>query len=316
VEFHSVADARSALRKAEVLGEQCTVSSQRFVVDFADLNAFPISDKSSLQFRDDVRTKIFRTYRDQRYYTSHELVNEELPPGYELPQIDDAPKTMAPSATTVEAPTLKKRAKESDKAAEPKVKKAKTETTLPGQFATWTRKQAELRAEEAMDLDPASTNIDARQSFLILTRMSTAGEAKSAENSTSEPPEDPQIHAICFLCATSFPQSNVIAHLTQSPLHRQRLEDTHMLDSAYTLMKSLNVSAEQTYKVPHDLITNAGESGQEYLDRAKLRREAEKQRRRELKAQAKSAPKIRMVLGGNGNNNTNNTNNADEDDHG
>jgi hypothetical protein len=89
-----------------------------------------------------------------------------------------------------------------------------------------------------------------------------------------------------------------------------------MLDSAYTLMKSLNISAEQTYKVPHDLITNAGESGQEYLDRAKLRREAEKQRRRELKAQAKSAPKIRMVLGGNGNNNVNNTNNADENDHG
>jgi hypothetical protein len=75
-----------------------------------------------------------------------------------------------------------------------------------------------------------------------------------------------------------------------------------MLDGAYALMKSLGIEPEQMLKVQ---IESVGE-GEEYVDRAKLRREMEKQRRRELKAQAKSAPKLKMSLGGN----------AVDDDHG
>jgi hypothetical protein len=199
---------------------------------------------------------------------------------------------------------MKKRTKEAhltDRSGEPKAKKAKPESTLPGQFATWTRKQAELRAEEAMEIDEISTNVDARQSFLILTKYSAAEEADK-ENSVSAGSTEDKLHAICFLCATTFPQTNVVAHVGQSNIHRQRLEDTHMLDSAYALMKSLGIEPEQMLKVSID---TTGEGG-DYVDRAKMRREVEKQRRRELKAQAKSAPKIKMSLGGN----------ALDDDHG
>jgi hypothetical protein len=313
VEFHSAADAKSALRKAEVLGDQCTVSSQRFTVDFADSNAFPISDNQSssdfvVQFRDDVRRQLQRKYRDHRYYASYESVNEALPQGYELPPLEDSTpaadlKTSGPPPAA-ESQSVKKRTKEAqltDRFGEPKAKKAKAESTLPGQFATWTRKQAELRAEEAMEIDEASTNIDARQSFIVLTKISAAEEADKENSSLTESAEG-NLHAICFLCATTFPQTNAISHVSQSNLHRQRLEDTRMLDDAYALMKSLGIEPEQMLKVQVDF---AGD-GEDYLDRAKLRREVEKQRRRELKAQAKSAPKIKMSLGGN----------ALDDDHG
>jgi hypothetical protein len=314
VEFYSAADAKSALRKAEVLGDQCTVSSQRFTVDHADPNAFPISDQQSppdlaVQFRDDIRRQVQRTYRDRRYYASYEPVNEELPQGYELPPLEDSTpaadlKPSARSLTNADGQSVKKRVKDAnltDKFGEPKAKKAKADSTLPGQFATWTRKQAELRAEEAMDIDEVSTIVDARQSFLVLTKVSPATEANK-ENALSAEPTETELHPICFLCATTFPQANAVAHVSHSNLHKQRLEDTHMLDGAYALMKSLGIEPEQMLKVQ---IESVGE-GEEYVDRAKLRREMEKQRRRELKAQAKSAPKLKMSLGGN----------AVDDDHG
>lgn len=319
-EFHSAADAHAALRKAEVLGEQCTVASQKFLVDYADLNAFPIADSAEasefvLQFRDDAVTRIYRVYRDNQCYAAFEPVDLDPPEGYQLPTIEDTaaaskPETDAPAAASAQklqpgGTISRKRTKDGHAADEPKLKKPKaaepSQSQLPGQFATWSRKQAELRvggdvaAHEDLPDAPAAVSVENLQSFVCaVTERAVPGRPADDDSASAPPP--PLTLGLCFLCETRLAADKIPEHVARSRPHRRHLQDTARLDRAYALMKRLHLDPAATVKVQ---VTTAAED-KDYVDRAKLRREQERAERRALKAKAKAGPKLKMALGGGG----------------
>lgn len=302
-----------------MLGDQCTVSSQRFLADFADLNAFPIAaggeqDGAAIQFRDDVQTRIYRTYHNRECYIDCEPVDMEPPPGYatsnradDTADLQDDTYSLTETTSAVRhdsESTTRKRPKESHalgKSDEPRSKKVKADPVVPNQFATWSRKQAELRAdvdaEDQMEADDAAPAIaEVAQSFICIATQKPRADKENRgplESATKAASDLSTQVAICFLCETTFAQSNSELHLSKSKLHSQRLQDTTRLDRAYAYMKKLKFAPERTVRI--QVGTTADRN---YFDRAKMRREQEKQQRRELRAQAKAGPKLKMSLGG------------------
>ena len=257
-EYHSVADARAALAKADSLGDKCTISSKRIDVGYPHMGVFPavvhgqdsVDSRHMFQFKDGT----FHRYHDPRYYASVLDINAQ-PPSRPESLFDEE-----------KAKKTKKRVKDSTGNGtldnNTSIKKAKLGNSKTiGIVDQWTKKQAELRGEAPVHERSATPESDALP------------EEPAQQSYVFEGEKGGKQRKVCLLCGTEIPERVTVAmHVLDSKLHAANLLDESKCQKGLQkIVEWAGITPDQTVQVR----VAAPEKPKVIRDRAKERREQE-----------------------------------------
>lgn len=268
-EYHSLADAKAALAKAQKLGTSCTISSKQIEVCHPHLGVFgPVLDHSleEQKYVFDFKQQP-RKYHDKRYYASPHMVNEEppAPPQGSLP-VKEGPATNVKPKKRTKAEAMGTL----DNPSEP-TKKVKKESAM---VTMLNRAQAHARGEEGEaeahnDSNPKPTSLEYSGPTAKANQQSFAfdGEHKGKHLSC------------CFLCNTSFSKPGTLErHVQHHAGHAEKYKDQEKFQQGLQRMKNRGIAEDSTLKVETVVPKTEEEEKQaapEYRDRAAERREIE-----------------------------------------
>lgn len=279
-EYHSVADAKAALAKAESMGSNCTISSKQIDVCHPHFGIFmPELDfsRGGQQYLVEFNGQSLK-YRDNRYYASSFTVNDTAPAPLQSEQ------TPAKETTT----KAKKRSKTEamgtlDKPSAP-AKKAKKASEMVNIL---NRAQAQARGEdEAAETNEANPNPE----FLSGTNheYSTIGDGWQ-QSFAFDGERGGKRLVCCLLCNVMFPDdpAKLSRHVELSQKHAENYKDGEKFNQGLKRMKGRSVAEDETLKVLMKSSTDTEkeddpekkEEQAEYRDRAAERRKEEAKER-------------------------------------
>lgn len=277
-EFHSVDAAIAAKQKAEQLGPQCTVSSQRYLVDFPHTGVFPddsIPGKMGPTPQEFLlympSSERAHRYYDERYYPAEHIVNGHPPPASMMTSTSSPAKPVKnPSGTKRTMETLEGTVNKAKKA-----KKSAGPAAIP-ELQKWQNKQAELRSETEQPIKtatPPATDVNAisvpapqkyEQTFAI--------DANGQKN--------------CYLCNTTFTSTGkLLRHLQESETHLAYAKDDSRRYRGFERLKKKDINFDTTIKLSMlmqkeakvDAARSQQDEAQQWRDRAAERRQGEVQ---------------------------------------
>lgn len=257
-EYHSVADARAALAKAEYLGDKCTISSKKLEIGYPHMGVFPavlhgqetLDSKYMFQFKDGTSHR----YHDARYYAS--VLDINMQPPSRSTNVSDAENVKK----------SKKRSKDPNAGdtLDSSAKRAKVGSSKSlGIVDQWNKKKAELRGEP----------VERLRSHSPRSEPDTTAQDPPQQSYVFEGQKGGKQRKVCLLCATEIPkQVTAAAHVLGSKLHAANLLDEAKCQKALQkIVEWAGITPDQTVQVRPD----APEKPKVIRDRAKERREQE-----------------------------------------
>lgn len=281
-EYHDVADAKAALRVAKELAEKLTISSNAIDVSFPNRAVFYPADLGKAKTKEkyvilsrrggDDPHYYRHQYRDERYYATELIVNEQ-PPSTEAPKVEAVENSLV-SAKRPQYMAEDPGFIDSEQNTGGPNKKRKTTSSLTSRIATppWQQTrdmQSRLESEEAAQSQPASAVVGA----ISAPPQPVVSDQQTFIVDSSE-------KKCCFLCKCEFSEKGTPQrHLKGSSMHAQKLKDDNAKAEGYQRLKKAGFGVDATIKlllspVCSDPPPSAAERS--YRDRAAERRQSEK----------------------------------------
>ncbi|KAK4495442.1 hypothetical protein PRZ48_013773 [Zasmidium cellare] len=282
-EYHTTTDAKAALAKAEKLGTRCTISSKQVHVTHPHLGVFhPVnsSDDRQSAFAFDWNGASY-VYHDAKHYACPQIVNEDPPAP---PQSEESPAKEATTKTKTKKRSKTEAMGTLDNPSEP-TKKAKTGNAMVNLM-----NRAQARGEDGeSETNDANPNPDIHSGANHSYSTTGQGNKQSFAYDGNDPKKDGSRLVCCFLCAASFPDSaKLVAHVQQSQNHADNYKDDEKFNRGLDRLKFRGVATDETLKI--DMTTGSGAqqvTQATYVDRAKMRRDEEKEARKAEKLKEK-----------------------------
>ncbi|CAK3783452.1 hypothetical protein DOTSEDRAFT_160857 [Lecanosticta acicola] len=273
-EYHSSTDASAAQAKCIELGDKSTISSSKITLEPADPGIFaPVIGrlKRDSQFFFEHGGNLFQ-YRDQRYWASPMLINEE-PPVEEKPSADNPAGELAQPS--------KKRAMTAgvDPSDSGRTKKPKTGNLQIAE--KWQKKQAELRGDDGGEDDQKNTSDALSDSHPAQADGQSSAVQPIAQSFIWQREVKGQTKNSCLLCLTDLPTHiEPQRHVKESAKHAANMKDEVKYKQGLENLKKRGVVEESTLKVFPDVEKRSPSherptQQREFQDRAAMRREME-----------------------------------------